>query len=153
MVHINTYILFFCLLHTYDKQYNVTRSSRYGILENFHYPLLQLLFDVLFRHISSTSCICVAIRESFEKEKKKEKKKNRKKDDRRQTERITIQAREFLVFLSLSIGEGLSRVPPHARLIEERKSRNWRLGRAWSSNNKQSDEKRASFARAVVISS
>jgi len=49
----STHIFCFCLLHTYDKQYNVTRSSRYGILENFHYPLLQLLFDVLFRHISS----------------------------------------------------------------------------------------------------
>lgn len=61
-VHINTYILFFffaCCIHTINSTM-LRVSSRYGILENFHYPLLQLLFDILFRHISSTSCICVS---------------------------------------------------------------------------------------------
>lgn len=64
-----------CLLHTYDKQYNVTRFSRYGILENFHYPLLQLLF-VLFSYLFDFVFICVALHESqFNKKKTKKKQK------------------------------------------------------------------------------
>lgn len=132
----STHIFCFCLLHTYDKQYNVTRSSRYGILENFHYPLLQLLFDVLFRHISSASCcICVSytrIVQEGEKNRKKnklDKKTERTVGDKRNELRYE---RESSSFLSLSIGEGLSRVPPCAPLRRE-KSRNWRLWADWSS--------------------
>jgi len=76
----STHIFCFCLLHTYDKQYNVTRSSRYGILENFHYPLLQLLFDILFRHISSTLCICVSYTRIVQEGRKK--KENKQKEGR-----------------------------------------------------------------------
>lgn len=76
----STHIFCFCLLHTYDKQYNVTRSSRYGILENFHYPLLQLLFDILFRHISSTLCICVSYTRIVQEGRKK--KENKRKEGR-----------------------------------------------------------------------
>lgn len=48
-----------CMLHTYDKQYSVTRSSRYGILENF---------NIRYYNCYSTYCFvlphsCVALHE------------------------------------------------------------------------------------------
>lgn len=56
----------FCMLHTYDKQYSVTRSSRYGILENFIIHYYKLLFDVLFRtsaFVCSFPCVCSSTNE------------------------------------------------------------------------------------------
>lgn len=68
-------------MHTYDKQYNVTRSSRYGILENFiiHYYNCYASYCFISSSIFRVS-LCVAIRESLEKKVKKIKlqKKNKK---------------------------------------------------------------------------
>jgi len=68
----STHIFCFCLLHTYDKQYNVTRSSRYGTLENFHIHYYNCYSTYCF-HISSISRVFLhsSIRESFTKKKGK----------------------------------------------------------------------------------
>lgn len=87
----STHIFCFCMLHTYDKQYSVYAFLEVWYTRKFHYPLLQLLFDVLFRYFRfPVYFCCVAImRERIidRKKKKKQKKKIKKKKERNQTER------------------------------------------------------------------
>lgn len=58
----STHIFCFCMLHTYDKQYSVYAFLEVWYTRKFHYPLLQLLFDVLFRYFRfPVYFCCVAI--------------------------------------------------------------------------------------------
>lgn len=118
-------------MHTYDKQYNVTRSSRYGILENFIIHYYNCYASYCFIS-SSISCISLCSYKGIvKKEKEKSTKENKwgKERAKRRGEEVTKRkkkggekikktsaernynttAGKYLVLFA-TIGEKLSRV-------------------------------------------
>lgn len=80
------------MLHTYDKQYNVTRSSRYGILENFIIHYYNCYSTYCFISLRLRVSLRVTIRESL---KKKDKKKNKEDKKKKERERETSAERKL----------------------------------------------------------